>query len=78
MAPLAQAAISEECNFYKTCGLLAPLTAAGKPVWNVEYTSDWGSGVQADLSKFCPGDLAAGIDGTLMTQNLSGQRNACQ
>lgn len=78
MAPYAQAAISEECNFYSTCGFLAPFTSTGKPVFNVEYTNDWGSNKQTDLSKFCPADLAGQIDGTLMTANLAGTRNACQ
>lgn len=78
MAPYAQAAISEECNYYGSCNLLTPFTSTGKPVWNVEYTNDWGGNIQTDLGKFCSSDISGKIDGTLMTSDLAGSRNACQ
>lgn len=78
MAPYAQAIISESCNYYGTCGLLTPFTSAGKPVFNAEYTDEWGSNIQADLGQFCAADIAASVDGTLFTSALGGQRNACK
>ena len=78
MAPQAQAMISEECAFYGTCSLTAPFTSNGKPVWDVEYKGDWGSNTQADLGKFCPADLPAGINGALKTASLNGTSNFCR
>jgi hypothetical protein len=78
-APVADFLLTEECNYYHTCAMVtAPYLAAHKLVLNAEYTSDWGSSRVADLRKFCSADIAAGIDGTLFTPALSGQRHPCQ
>ncbi len=77
--PVADFLITEECNYYQSCATVtAPYVQAGKLVLNAEYTADWGSNVMTDLSKFCPADNAAHIDGTLFSTALSGQRNPCK
>jgi hypothetical protein len=78
MEPYAQAIITEECNYYGTCSLLTPFANAGKLILNAEYTGDLGSGIQGDLGQFCLADESGRIDGTLFTQDLAGQRNACK
>jgi hypothetical protein len=70
--------LDEECNYFQTCGIVAPpYTRARKLVLDAEYTDDWGSGVAADLRRFCQADAASHIDGTLFTTALAGQRNPC-
>ena len=39
LAPKFDFAINEACQRYAECGLYSPMKAAGKPVWNVEYSS---------------------------------------
>jgi hypothetical protein len=79
LEPVADFLLDEECNFYSTCGIVAPpYVKAGKLVLDAEYTDDWGSDTSADLAKFCSYDLSNGIDGTLFTSALAGQRNPCQ
>jgi hypothetical protein len=78
MAPYAQGIITEECNYYQSCSLLTPFVSAGKLILNAEYTDDWGSSIQSDLSQFCPADETGHIDGTLFNVNLNGSRNACE
>ncbi len=78
LEPTTDFLLDEECNFYHTCGIVAtPYVRAGKLVLNAEYTDDWGSNTAQDLAKFCAADAAAGIDGTLFTTDLAGQRNPC-
>jgi hypothetical protein len=70
--------LDEECNYYQTCGIVAPpYTRAGKLVLDAEYTDDWGPGAGADLRRFCQSDAASHLDGTLFTVALAGQRNPC-
>jgi hypothetical protein len=79
LEPTTDFLLDEECNFYHTCGIVAtPYVRAGKLVLNAEYTDDWGSNTAQDLAKFCAADAAAGIDGTLFTTDLTGQRNPCR
>lgn len=79
LEPTADFLLDEECNYYSTCGIVAtPYVKAGKLVLNVEYTDDWGPNTAADLAKFCSYDESNGIDGTLFTSALAGQRNPCQ
>lgn len=79
LEPSTDFLLTEECNFYQTCGIVAPPYArAGKLVLNAEYTDDWGGGAAADLGKFCAADLSGGIDGTLFTSALAGQHDPCR
>ena len=79
LEPTTDFLLTEECNFYQTCTIVTgPYARAGKLVLDAEYTDDWGSAVAADLSKFCPADGAARIDGTLFTSALAGQRHPCR
>lgn len=79
LAPTTDFLLDEECNFYQTCQIVAPpYLKARKLVLNAEYTADWGPHVRADLRRFCAADEAAGIDGTLFTTALAGQRNPCR
>jgi len=70
MAPLAQGIISEQCNQYHTCSYLHPFEAADKWIGNAEYS--------VALSRFCPSDNAADMNGILFNQNLNGGRSPCR
>ena len=70
MEPLAQGIISEQCNQYHTCSYLDPFLTAGKWVGNAEYSKA--------LSKFCPSDNAADMNGVLFNQSLDGGRSPCR
>jgi glycosyl hydrolase family 114 len=70
MAPLAQGIISEQCNQYNTCHYLRPFLTAHKWIGNAEYS--------LTLSKFCPSDNAADMNGILFNVNLAGGRNPCR
>jgi len=71
--------LDEECNFYQTCTIVAkPYLKAGKLVLNAEYTDDWGGNTAKDLGKFCAADISSGVDGTLFTSALAGQRSPCR
>jgi hypothetical protein len=77
--PVADFLLTEECNYYHTCATVtAPYLAAHKLVLNAEYTDDWGTSRLQDLHRFCPADIAAGIDGVLFTSALSGQHHPCE
>jgi len=79
LEPTADFLLDEECNFYRTCAIVTPpYLKAGKLVLNAEYTSDWGRNRARDLRRFCAADISGGIDGTLFTTALAGQRNPCQ
>ncbi len=79
LEPTTDFLLTEECNFYHTCSIVAPpYLRAGKLVLNAEYTDDWGRHPAADLARFCRADLARGIDGTLFTASLAGLRNPCR
>ncbi len=70
MEPLAQGIISEQCNQYHTCSYLQPFLTADKWVGNAEYS--------IALSRFCPSDNAADMNGILFNQNLDGGRSPCR
>ena len=71
--------LTEECNFYRTCGIVtSPYVRARKLVLDAEYTGDWGSDTARGLGRFCAADAAGGMDGTLFTSALAGQRNPCR
>jgi hypothetical protein len=79
LAPHTDFLLVEECSYYQTCGIVAsPYTEAGKLVLDAEYATDWGPDVSFDLRRFCPGDFASHLDGTLFTAALAGQRNPCR
>jgi len=79
LEPTTDFLLDEECNFYHTCGVVtSPYVKAGKMVLDAEYTDDWGGDTAKDLAKFCAFDLSHGIDGTLFTTALAGQRNPCR
>ncbi len=79
LEPATDFLLDEECNFYHTCGIVTPpYLRAGKLVLDAEYTDDWGSNTAQDLAKFCSADTSRGIDGTLFTTDLAGQRHPCR
>ena len=67
LEPFFDGILDEECNKYSECSALAPYTAAGKPVWDAEYTDDGET-----TAAFCSKDAAAGIVGALFSLNLDG------
>ena len=79
LEPTTDFLLTEECSYYQTCGIVTPpYVRAGKLVLDAEYTDDWGSDAAADLGHFCPADISGGIDGTLFTSALAGQRHPCR
>ena len=79
LEPTTDFLLTEECNYYKTCGIVTPpYVQAGKLVLNAEYTNDWGSNGTTDLGKFCAADIKGGINGVLFNATLSGWRRPCQ
>ena len=65
--------LNEECNMYSECGALTGFVAAGKAVFQVEY-SDEGMSTTA----FCAQDNAANFDGLLKTLDLGVWRQSCR
>ncbi len=54
LLPYFDMALNEQCNEYSECGALSKFVAAGKPVFNAEYSSSTG---------FCAADNAANFNG---------------
>jgi hypothetical protein len=71
MQPLAQGIVTEQCNQYSSCSLLAPFETAHKWIGNAEYAPE----TQAE---FCSADNAANINGVLFNVNLNGGRAPCR
>jgi hypothetical protein len=65
--------LNEECNMYSECGSLDGFVAAGKAVFQVEYSDE---GMTA--SAFCAQDNAANFDGLLKTLDLGVWRQSCR
>jgi len=79
LEPATDFLLTEECSFYRTCAIVAPqYLQAGKLVLDAEYTDDWGGQTATDLRKFCPVANVGGLDATLFTSSLAGQRNPCK
>jgi hypothetical protein len=68
MYPLADAVLTEQCNQYKSCGLLDAYVGH-KAVFNAEY--------HLKTAKFCPPDGALGFNGARFPLNLNGPRHPC-
>lgn len=62
-------ALAEECFRYEECGLLAPFTAAGKAVFDVEY--------ELPLARFCPQARTLGIVAMRKRNDLGAWRDPC-
>ena len=79
LEPFSDFLLTEECQYYQTCGIVTPpYVRAGKLVLDAEYTADWGGDTASALSRFCPADIAGGLDGTLFTPALTGRRHPCR
>lgn len=63
-------ALNEQCFQYQECGLLAPFTAAGKAVMNIEY--------RLAPKKFCPAANARNFNSLKKTMALKAPRTACR
>jgi hypothetical protein len=68
MEPLADAVLTEQCNQYSTCNLLSSYFGT-KAIFNAEYS--------LATKKFCPNDIALGINGARFNLNLTGARQPC-
>jgi hypothetical protein len=68
MEPLADAVLTEQCNQYKSCGLLSSYVGH-KAVFNAEY--------HLKPAKFCANDAALGFNGARFNLNLTGVRKPC-
>ena len=62
-------AINEQCFEYGECAMLQPFIAAGKAVFNAEYTMD--------TSSFCAQAKAQGISAIRKNLDLDATRQAC-
>lgn len=65
--------LNEECNQYSECDVLNGFIAAGKAVFQVEYTENGQT-----TAKFCPQDNAANFDGLLKHLDLGAWRQPCR
>lgn len=65
--------LNEECNKYSECGVLNLYIAAGKAVFQVEYTEDGET-----TTMFCPQDNRANFDGLLKHLALGVWRQPCR
>jgi endo-alpha-1,4-polygalactosaminidase (GH114 family) len=69
--------LNEQCHEYDECEQLAPFTAAGKPVFNIEYPGDEAD-AEAAAASICPAAQAADLRTLLLPYELDGSwRVAC-
>ncbi|MGC1419621.1 MAG: endo alpha-1,4 polygalactosaminidase [Acidimicrobiales bacterium] len=68
MEPLADGALTEQCNEYSTCSALSAYFGH-KAIFNAEYN--------LSTSAFCAADIAADINGAKFPVALSGARSPC-
>jgi len=68
MAPLADGVLTEQCNQYRSCGLLGAYLGH-TAVFNAEY--------HRHPRQFCAADVAIGINGAQFNLNLTGVRRPC-
>jgi len=61
LLPYFDMALNEQCNEYSECGTLSQFVAAGKPVFNAEYSSS---------TSFCSADNSANFNGVDYSVNL--------
>lgn len=69
MYPLADAVLTEQCNQYRSCGLLSAYVGH-KAVFNAEY--------RLKPSSFCANDDALGFNGARFNVGLTGVRKPCR
>lgn len=63
--------LNEQCHEYDECGQLAPFTAQGKPVFNVEYPGDE-SDAQAMVDPLCPQAKGENLRTLMLPYELDG------
>jgi len=74
LQPYFDFVVEEQCFQYDDCSDLAPYTAAGKAIFEVEY-----QGQDQSLASFCPSANAAGYDSVEFDLNLDAEvRIPCQ
>jgi hypothetical protein len=69
LQPAFDFAVNESCAQYRECGSLKSFTAAGKPVFHVEYAMD--------VAKFCPTTKALGFSSLRKRTDLGVWRQPC-
>jgi hypothetical protein len=69
LAPAFDFAVNEECSAYRECERLAAFTAAGKPVFHVEYA--------VSTDQFCPATKALGFSSMRKRTELDAWREPC-
>jgi hypothetical protein len=83
---LIQFGVNEECHLYDECDMYAPLTAVGKPVWNVEYPEDMAADTASTAavgaagygeSVYCKSTGLGGFHTLLKTLDLDGSTAKC-
>jgi hypothetical protein len=70
LLPYFDFALDEQCFQYSECGKLLPFIAAGKPVFEVEYT--------LAASKFCPKANAVNFNSLKKNLELDATREGCR
>jgi hypothetical protein len=68
-------AVNEECFSYDECDALKPFTAAGKPVFEVEYTN---GSLESKGSQICSKANALGFETLIKKLELDATRYACR
>jgi hypothetical protein len=69
LAPAFDFAVNEECSAYQECDRLGVFTAAGKPVFHVEYT--------VPTERFCAATKALGFSSMRKRTELDAWREPC-
>ncbi|OCL15260.1 glycoside hydrolase family 114 protein [Glonium stellatum] len=74
---VVQFAVNEQCHQYNECGSYAPFTAAGKPVFNIEYPDSAPSVSVSQRRKLCGATGAAHLSTVMKTMDLNGWVQFC-
>jgi hypothetical protein len=68
-------AVNEECFEYDECDALLPFTAAGKAVFQIEYTD---GSLESKAADVCPRANALGFSTLIKRMDLNAERYACR
>lgn len=75
--PYVQYSVNEQCGQIGECDLFAPMTQAGKPVYNIEYPPNGPSLSEADSESMCQAATTYNFSTVLKKMNLDGWVKYC-
>lgn len=78
LEPYFDFAVNEQCNEYNECNLLLPFINSGKPVFNIEYASDYISNVGGARDTLCHDMIALNFKTLILSLDLDNSyRDTC-